>query len=193
MKRKMKIFKNLLEDKDYILSEEEKFVSRGYNISLEKKAEMKDYYGAYEHEKSYIEDGDYQLLGASQNFITKRTQELQDLEDSNIIFALKRMSEVRAVGEVALHQCIEQILMDWKYAPNTKDTYYVIKQLVDWINAYWDITGEKPSNRIAWGWSKGESMENPNGYLYGCIRNYLRRNNKFDQKQFNRIWFGNFR
>ena len=189
----MKHLHNILEDKDYILSEEQKILDRGYNISLERKAEMKQYLSAYEYEKEMIQDGEYEFLGSSQKFIDQKKAQLKELEDSNIIFALKRMSEIRAIGEVALHQCIEQILMDWKYAPSTKDTYYVIKQLVDWINAYWDITGEKPSNRIAWGWSKGENMENPNGYLYGCIRNYLRRNNKFDKKQFNRIWFGNFR
>lgn len=68
--------------------------------------------------------------------------------------------------------------------------YFDCLNLVNMVNAYWDITGEKPANRIAWGWEKCREKDNPKAYLYGCIRNYLKRNGKFDKQEFNKIWFG---
>ena len=73
---------------------------------------------------------------------------------------------------------------------NYRNWYFDCLELVNMVNAYWDITDEKPANRIAWGWEKCREKDNPQAYLYGCIRNYLKRNDKFDKKEFNDLWFG---
>ena len=43
----MKSFKNLIEDQDYILSENEKFSERGNTISYIKRNELEEYYNAF--------------------------------------------------------------------------------------------------------------------------------------------------
>lgn len=70
--------------------------------------------------------------------------------------------------------------------------YYDFIKLVKMVNAWFDVNDEKAPNRIAWGWEKCKEKDNPQAYLYGCIRNYLTRNGSFDKNEFNKIWFGRF-
>ena len=75
----------------------------------------------------------------------------------------------------------------------TNANYYDFLKLVKMVNTWFDVTTEeKPANRIAWGWEKCREKDNPQAYLYGCIRNYLIRNGEFNKKEFNDIWFGRF-
>ena len=183
----MKLFKNILEDKDYIKSEEQKFVERDCNISIEKRKEMREYYDAYKRVKENLEDGEFEFMGTPQETINKLQAQVKEIKDSGLEFALRRMSDIIAIDELTIFDDI------YAMQHSKGNTYYVCKDLVHHINTFFDITGEKEAHRIAWGWNKFRETDNPNGYLYGCIRNYLKRNNKFDKKQFNRIWFGNFR
>lgn len=182
----MKSFKNLLEDKDYILSEDRKFSERGNTISYTKRNELEEYYNAYTHEKAYIEDGEYEFLGATQDFIEKKKAQLQSLEDSDVIFALRRMTNTISIDEHSLYDFI----YFFERAKDDANCYFRMQEFINTVNAYFDITGEKPVNRLAWGWNQYHKKESPMGFLYGCVRNYLKRNDKFDKDQFNRIWFG---
>lgn len=181
----MKHLHNILEDKDYILSEEQKFLDRGCNISVEKRNEMEEYYDAYKHELGMMEDGEWEFLELSQEMIDKRKNMIQEIQDTNLDFALRRMTDVISFGESKLSDYVYYFK---RVAKDDRDSYFRMVDFVHHINAFYDITGEKAPNRIAWGWNQFHSKDVPMAYLYGCIRNYLRRNNKFDQKQFNRIW-----
>lgn len=70
--------------------------------------------------------------------------------------------------------------MFWRCNDQYYNAFYDMKELVELINAWYEI--EKPykaPNKIAYGWQfalkKGQKVFRQ--YLYGCIRNYLNRNN----------------
>ena len=182
----MKHFKDLINDSEYILSENQKFSERGNTISYIKRNEMQEYYDAYTHEKAYIEDGEYEFLGADQEFIDQRKTQIKKLEDTDVIFALRRMTNTISIDEHSLYDFIYFL----ERAKDDMNCYYRMQEFINTVNAYFDITGEKPVNRLAWGWNQYHKKESSMGFLYGCVRNYLKRNDKFDKDQFNRIWFG---
>ena len=184
----MKQLKHIIADKEYILSEEQKFLERDYNISHKKYIEIKEYRDAYTHEKEMMEDGEWEFLELSQEMIDKRKSMLQEIEESGLEFALRRMTGVITIGETDIYDFV----YFFERAKDDANRYYRMLDFVNHINAYWDITGEKAPNRIAWGWNQYSKKESPMGFLYGCVRNYLKRNDKFDKDEFNRIWFGRF-
>ena len=55
--------------------------------------------------------------------------------------------------------------------------FFDFKELVEMINCYFEIKNPyKPSNKIAYGWNFALTKDNFRPYLFGCIRNYLRKN-----------------
>ena len=182
----MKLFNEILEDRDYILSEEKKFEERGNNISYIKRNEMEEYYNAFKHEKALLEDGEYAFCGASQEVIDRQWEKIHEIEESGIEFALRRMTNIISFDEHSIYDIVYFI----ERSNDDNNCYFRMLDLVHLVNAYWDITDEKPANRVAWGWNQCHKKESKMGYLYGCVRNYLKRNGKWDKDQFNRIWFG---
>lgn len=182
----MKHFKQILEDKDYILSEEQKFLERDCNISHKKYLEMKQYYDAYNHEIGMMEDGEWEFLELTQEMIDKRKAMIHEIQESGLEFALRRMTGVITIGKTDIYDFV----YFFERAKDDQNCYFRMLDFVNYVNAYWDITDEKAPNRVAWGWNQYHKKESPMGFLYGCVRNYLKRNDKFDKDEFNRIWFG---
>ncbi len=177
---------NLTEIKDkeeWIKTEIDKFAERGqlsYKIRNQLAAIIKE-----------VEGAEYELKFCKEEGIsTKKLEQVEkDLKycKEEILPLAKRLYQYRAFQESQIHDLMREVSNP--YNPND-NLYYRFRKLVNMVNAYWDITGEKPANRIAWGWSQCRSKDNPQAYLYGCIRGYLKRNGKFDKKEFNGIWFG---
>lgn len=110
--------------------------------------------------------------------------------ENELLPLAENLNQYKSLQDTDIWDLISQLTI-WTNA-NSDELYFKFKDLVNMVNAYWNITDEKPANRIAWGWSKCREKDNPRAYLYGCIRNYLKRNNKFDKEEFNKIWFGKF-
>lgn len=105
------------------------------------------------------------------------------LELQNLI----RAGEVEGWHELYLSQKVDLKMMNeltrhmlWKVDDCGYNAFYDMKELVEMVNAWFEI--EKPykaPNKIAYGWKfaldKGFNSFRP--YLYGCIRNYLNKNN----------------
>lgn len=182
----MKHFKQILEDKDYILSEEQKFEERGNTITYIKRNEMQEYYDSYKHEKMMLEDGEYEFDGVSKEIIDKKWAMVKEIEESGLEFSLRRMTNIISIDGHNLYD----LVYFFQGAKDDQNCYFRMLDFVNYVNAYWDITDEKAPNRIAWGWNQYHKKESPMGFLYGCVRNYLKRNGKFDKDEFNRIWFG---
>lgn len=167
--------------KEWLQAETEKFAERGrlsYKVRNQLIEIIREVEGAEDNLKFY------KKVMTSERF----EQFEQDLKicKEEIIPLAKNLHQYRAFQESDIHHLISELTV-WRV---NEDNYYDFRDLVCMVNAYWDITGEKPANRIAWGWSQCSSKNNPKAYLYGCIRNYLKRNGKFDKDEFNGIWSG---
>ena len=170
--------------KEWIAAETEKFAERGklsYKVRNELIAIIKE-----------IEQVDKDLRWHKKSMSSERFEQLEkDLKycKEEILPLAENLKQYRSFQESDLH-CLISNLTVWEVNNKNKNFYYDFKKLVNMVNAYWDITGEKPAHRLAWGWEKAMEKDNPRAYLYGCIRNYLKRNGKFDKDEFNNIWFG---
>ena len=77
-------------------------------------------------------------------------------------------------------------LWDKECSGYSNNAFYDFQTLVKYVNAYWQIeTPYKPANKIAYGWKFSmEKADTKNGYyskswklyMWGCIKNYLKRN-----------------
>ena len=173
----MKKISEIIESKEWLKSEIEKFSERGvytYKVKNEAKELLKDI--------KFWEDAEKYGMGK----ITI-TDEIRS-EFDEVTELVERLTQYRCFQESQIH-CLISNLTVWN-VNDGENHYYDFLDLVRMVNAWWDITGEKPANRIAWGWEKALEKDNPRAYLYGCIRNYLKRNEKFDKDEFNDIWFG---
>ena len=168
--------------KDWIQAETEKFAERGklsYKVRNQLIEIIKE-----------VEQVERDLKYCKKSMKAERFEQLEkDLKicQEEIVPLAKNLKQYRAFQESQIHDLARALSNPY----NKKDNlYYDFRDLVCMVNAYWDITGEKPANRIAWGWSQCRDKDNPQAYLYGCIRNYLKRNGKFDKDEFNGIWSG---
>ena len=60
---------------------------------------MQEYYDAYKHELEMMEDGEWEFLELSQEMIDKRKAMIQEIQDTGLEFALRRMTDVISFGE----------------------------------------------------------------------------------------------
>lgn len=168
--------------KEWIQSETEKFSQRG-KLSYKVRNQLIEIINE-------VEEAEKHLKWYGKNMSPERFEQFEkDLKvcKEEIIPLAKNLKQYKSFQESTLHDYIRVLAYE---GAKREDSYYIAKSIVQMVNAYWDITDEKPANRIAWGWEKCTEKDNPMAYLYGCIRNYLKRNGKFDKDEFNGIWSG---
>lgn len=175
-------FEKAIDSKEWLESEFEKFSQRG-KYTYKVKNQAYEIVKVIEREESWSKN-----KGISKHFTETHKEEIKYGVEVIIPLA-KKLLQYRCFQESDIH-CLISNLTVWEVNNKNKNFYYDFKKLVNMVNAYWDITDEKPAHRIAWGWEKAMEKDNPRAYLYGCIRNYLKRNGKFDKDEFNNIWFG---
>lgn len=175
-------FTEIKNKKEWLQSENEKFSQRG-KLSYKVRNQLIEIIDEIEEAQDHLKW--YGRVMTAEKF----EQFEQDLKicEEEILPLAKHLKQYRSFQESEMHDFMRSLSSPYN---TNDDLYYEFRDLVCMVNAYWDITGEKPANRIAWGWSQCRSKDNPQAYLYGCIRNYLKRNGKFDKDEFNGIWSG---
>ena len=94
--------------------------------------------------------------------------------------ALPEWHQLYLSQRVDLHMmnCLTTEIL-WKVDDTGYNPFFDMKQLVEMVNAWFEIDNPyKAPNKIAYGWQfavkKGFDSFRP--YLFGCIRNYLKKN-----------------
>lgn len=169
-----------IDSKDYLTEEIRKFKDgRGHYTYI-----IKNY--AYDVKKC-IESEDEISKISIVNFPQEHLDRIK-MAVEEIVPLADEILKYRCFQESELHDLCCYVTNKYSNA-----NYYDFLKLVKMINTWFDVTSEeKAPNRIAWGWEKCREKDNPQAYLYGCIRNYLIRNGEFNKKEFNDIWFGRF-
>lgn len=171
----------VLEQKEWLLLENKKFDSRKGKMTYKVRNQASDIVESINYAKKLSESRVFRKE-MSESYI-----EQIKIAEEEILPLAERLTSFRSFQESTLHDYMR--LVGDKYSKRD-NWYFICLDLVNMVNAWWDITDEKPANRIAWGWEKCREKDNPQAYLYGCIRNYLKRNGKFDKEEFNGIWTG---
>ena len=79
---------------------------------------------------------------------------------------------------VSIHAMNDKVRYLWESSQQGSDNeFFEFKELVEMINCFYEISEPyKASNKIAYGWNFALAKDNFRPYLFGCIRNYLRKN-----------------
>lgn len=176
-----------INSKDYLTEEIRKF-ENGRGLYTYK---VKNY--AYDTKK--ILERENRIMNNS--IVVKHMEEGSEAQKWQKTVASAVEEIVPLCDEILKYRCFQESeLHDMtRYCTNVHSgaNYYDFLKLVRMINTWFDVTTEeKAPNKIAWGWEKCREKDNPQAYLYGCVRNYLIRNGEFNKKEFNDIWFGRF-
>ena len=148
-----------LEKYGYLKTAEYKTL-RDYRATLEKHIEDEDFIEFIKEDSSNPELIDTMFEEAKAEYETVKYLPMYDTH----------------ISLVTLHDNVSHMFWNQdKYAKYPDN--WMMKAFVDRINAYFEVeTPYKTSYRIGYGWNFAFKKNNFRPYLYGCIRNYLQKN-----------------
>lgn len=156
----------------------EKLYNPNYNLHLNRDdwRTLRDYHKQLEHELQFKE------VDIKNNLHPERCERMYKLleaeyDEIHHIWEYKVGRNTR----VSLFELSEYVYNFWIRSDDKYyDGFFDLKEFVEMLNAYYGIeTPHKPANKVAYGLTfaikKGFKSFRP--YFYGCIRNYLQKNN----------------
>ena len=114
------------------------------------------------------------------------TYKLNEIEDELEFFKFNVQTHDTRITINKMHDLVIMRIIGMLDSGYHTNPFYDFKKLVEMINCYYHIENPyKPSNKIAYGWKFSIDKGNRNDfykgtrlYLFGCIKNYLIKNNK---------------